>query len=308
MSLGGGDALPSFGFATSLQQLQQSHAADAAKDGQEMSRLGAARPIAPAAQRSFNAWAEGYWGWFDQNNAVGDSTGHVGVLFVGADYLVSQWLLLGAMVQYDDLNQKFEGSSTRLSNNGWLAGPYAVVRLSDSVFFQTRAAWGRSDNEITLGNSASDDFDTDRWLVKGRLLAKWRSGDWLLSPSASVAYITEDQNGYTNTFGDRISGRTISLGQAKFGPEISYQFRSADSIIVPSVTLEGIWNFAQDQGALQIDDDLGSDKGIRGRVEAGVMIFTSAGYSFGATAAYDGIGDGDYSSFGGKARVKIPLD
>ncbi len=39
----------------------------------------------------------------------------------------------------------------------------------------------------------TDRFDTDRWLVRGRLMGDFRHGNWLFSPHAGVIYFEEDQ-------------------------------------------------------------------------------------------------------------------
>jgi len=43
------------------------------------------------------------------------------------------------------------------------------ARLSDNVFFQGRAAWGRSTNDISPFQTDTDAFDTERWLATGTL-------------------------------------------------------------------------------------------------------------------------------------------
>jgi len=35
-----------------------------------------------------------------------------------------------------------QARATSVEGNGWMIGPYATVRLSNNLYFQTRAAWG----------------------------------------------------------------------------------------------------------------------------------------------------------------------
>jgi outer membrane autotransporter protein len=182
------------------------------------------------------------------------------------------------------------------------------VRLPHNLFFQARAAWGQSDNELTIDPGNEDQFDSERWLVKGTLIGRWTSGLWQFQPRASVGYIEEDQESYTNTFDVEIPSTTVSLGQAKAGSQVSYRHRMADgSMLEPSVVFEGIWNFHEDAGQINLDDFV-TDGQVRGRAEAGLTLYTEGGVAVGGSISYDGIGSDDYSSVGGRARVKVPLN
>lgn len=302
-----GDNTGAVAFSTNLQQAQRASAAAQLTSPQKLGAT-AARPIAAPPQRAFNIWAEGFWQYFDKDDSIGESDGHSGVLYAGADYLLSPSILLGALVQYDDVESRYDDLPLKLDKSGWMVGPYAVVRLTDSLFFQGRAAWGRSNNELSLDKAFDDSFDSDRWLVKGRLLANLRTGPWVLRPGASIAYVEEDLDGYRSSSGIAVSGHKVTLGQAKLGPELSYRYDAGGGLaIVPALTVEGIWNFHQDLGGPNFDD-LVSDTGLRGRVEAGVTIVNAAAMSLGASAVFDGIGNDDYNAIGGRARVSVPLN
>ena len=270
--------------------------------------LGASsRPPTPSVRRAFGMWSEGYFNRFNDDSGPFSSGGHSGVVYVGADYRLSSYILIGALVQFDQTEQDFDGLPSRVGNKGWMAGPYATVRLSNNLFFQARAAWGKSQNEIRVDQNF-DEFDSDRWLVRGTLLGQWQSGPWQFRPRASIGYIAETQENYMSSLGMLIPGQTGSLGQAKLGPEIAYQHRLANgTVIEPSVLLEGLWSFEQNAASLKVDD-LATGPDIRGRAEVGLMIFAMNGLSFGASFSYDGIGSSDYHAIGGKARVRVPFN
>jgi outer membrane autotransporter protein len=189
-----------------------------------------------------------------------------------------------------------------------MAGPYATVRLPSNLYFQARAAWGQSDNEIRFASGSEDSFDADRWLVRGTLLGQWRAGPWQFQPRASVGYIEENQESYTGTANVVIPSQSVSLGQAKAGSQVGYRYRLAGgTVIEPNLLLEGIWNFHQDAGLINIDDLVSSEE-VRGRAEAGVMLYTLGGIALGASVSYDGIGSSDYEAIGGRARVRMPFN
>ena len=75
----------------------------------------------------------------------------------------------------------------------------------------------------------------------------------------------------------------------------------------PTLGISGVWNFGVDnnnatQGSVLGDDDL------RARVDAGFSATNpDTGTIFTLEAFYDGIGASDYDSYGGTARITIPL-
>ena len=286
-------------FAASLQQARQYNAATNLPSG-----LGAGSRRPPPAKSPFDIWAEGSFARFEDGNEASQREGHWGVLFVGADYRVSPDLLIGALASFDDAQQDLNGLASKARSTGWMVGPYATMRLTNNLFFQARAAWGKSTHELGFDGSPEDRFDADRWLVRGTLIGQWRWGPWQLRPRVSVGYIEELQETYQSSLGVAVPEQKVTLGQVKGGPEISYRHKLADGTVVePSVLLEGVWNFTQDAGVGAIDD-LAFGEDLRARVEAGVMVYLRGGLSVGAAVSYDGIASSDFHAIGGKVRAQ----
>jgi hypothetical protein len=290
-------------FAASLQQMRQTNAAAGLPYG-----LGATTRSPPPVKSPFDIWVEGSFAWFSDGSGFSERNGHWGVVFVGADYRLSSNLLVGALVQFDSSSQDFEILASKARSSGWMAGPYATVRLSNNLFFQARAAWGKSTVELGFDGSPDDSFDADRWLVRGTLIGQWRSGPWQLRPRISIGYIEERQETYLSSLGVTVPEQTLTLGQVKGGPEISYRYLMTDgTVIEPSLLLEGVWNFMQDRGAVAVDEQLFGEE-LRGRVETGLMVHMRSGLAFGASVSYDGFGTSDYQAIAGKARLRVPLN
>jgi len=60
---------------------------------------------------------------------------------------------------------------------GLVGRPHVTVRLTDSVFWQARAAWGKSSNEVSPFLTYTDRFDTIRWLASSTLIGRWEPGN-----------------------------------------------------------------------------------------------------------------------------------
>jgi hypothetical protein len=308
-----GDRARSFSFATSFVRMAKAAAENKQRKlgggPEQLAALGinAGHLISPE-QSDFDIWAEGHFTYFEDGTTGSETNGHFGVLYLGVDYILTPNLLVGALVQIDSMEQTSSELSTKVDGVGWMAGPYMTARLSDNVFFQGRAAWGRSRNDISPFQTYTDAFDTQRWLATGTLKGRWQHGAWLISPSASVGYVEERQESYTDSLDVFIPGQTVSIGQAKFGPEISYRGAFVNGMAIePFASLEGIWTFSEDGIDDLVVDTLAGNNELRGKVGAGVKALTAGGTALSISGSYDGLGDDDFQAISGELRLAIPL-
>ena len=122
-----------------------------------------------AQNPGLDVWAEGHFQRWEDDQAGGDRSGNFGILYLGADYLLSPSILVGALVQFDWMDDQSKVVGTDVNGNGWMAGPYISFKLAPNILFDARGAWGQSDNEISPLGTYTDSFDTDRWLAKANL-------------------------------------------------------------------------------------------------------------------------------------------
>ncbi len=311
---GSADGAMRFGFATSLRDMTRSAAEAEAKKASELGYNLSARAGTPGAARPnpFDIWVEGKYASFSDSRANADLTGHFGLFSIGANYVLSPSLLVGTFVQFDSMQQRSDSKATDVRGTGWMAGPYATLRLSRNVFWQVRGAWGQSSNTVSPFLTYTDSFDSTRWLVSSTLSGRWTSGPWALRPAASVSYMEDAAKSYTDTFGTMIPAVTSRLGQAKAGPDVAYRYQlTRDVLIEPHAGLQVIWNFASDttaDGFGQMNGGPIGPGGIRGRAEIGVRATQSGGIGLDLSGSYDGIGAGGYNAVTGKATVRIPLN
>ncbi len=295
-------------FATSLQQMMQA-AAEREAGKEAAAGLGATpRPTRRAAPSAWDFWVEGRYVSIGDDRSGADLDGSFGVLYIGSDYVVSPSLLVGVLVQFDRLRQTSHVLSSDVEGWGWMAGPYATVRLSQHLFLQGRAAWGRSDNDVSPYMTYEDHFASTRWLASATLTGRWQTGPWQFRPSASLAYIEDASAGYVDTLGVSIPGVKATLGQASFGPEIAYRYVARDrSILEPRVALQGIWSFAGNGVDVVAGIPAGPDE-LRGKIEVGIRATTPGGLVLDLSGSYDGIGAGDWQAVSGVASVRVPLN
>lgn len=267
------------------------------------------RSFAPVAatgaeENGFDLWVKGELTQIDNETSDTD----LGQLYVGLDYRVSPLFLVGLLVQFDWTDESDSIENIAIDGSGWLAGPYIVARLRENLLFDAYAAWGRSDNDADVAGGTGI-FDTDRLMLRGTLTGDFNLGRWHFAPNVGVIYFTEDQEAFTHSLNVRIPGQNVSLGRVTFGPKVSTSFQSAKgNLITPHVGIKGIWDF-ESTDIVDLGTGLaeGND-GLRGRVEGGVSMSLSNGWSVMGEGHYDGIGAGDFEAYGGSVRVNMPLN
>ena len=257
-------------------------------------------------KRKFDIWFEGSYHKFAASQG---SKGHFGIAYLGADYLVNPDLLVGALVQFDSMEDSSDTTNSSVSGTGWMIGPYVTTRLADNLYFDGRFALGKSNNKVSPFNTYTDTFKTDRWLVDATLSGNYQFERWQVSPNISLSYIQDKQKAYTDSLNVAIPEQTVSLGQIKFGPDFSTQFVGTNqTLFEPRFAIDGIYNFGNRKGAMIANDTAGETNGWRGRIEAGIAITTTEGVQVELGANYDGIGQKDFESYGASIKVTIPLN
>ena len=305
-----------FAFATSLSQMMRlSTESDKRKldEARKGSGDAASAPDRMPSSRPpfspWDVWLQASYTRFTDDRGGTVSSGHFGVLHVGADYILNPYVLLGLQGQFDNMRLQSNSDASNVDGRGWMAGPYGTFRLSEHLFLQARAAAGQSTNAINPYLSYTDHFSTTRWLASATLVGRWQYEAWDFRPSASVSYIEDVSKAYTDSLGVNIPGIKSSLGQMKVGPEILYRYQMANGTnIVPHASAQAIWNFAGGNTGADFGGSLAGPKEVRGRVELGVKVQATDGIQLDISSSFDGIGSSTFQSIGGKATLRIPLN
>ena len=241
----------------------------------------------------FDAWIEGSFALFDTDVAGGQ----LSTVALGADYLITDDLLLGAFAQFDGLNQSADMGAAKIAGDGWLAGPYATLRLTDNLFLDLMAAVGGSTNRVSPFGTYTDEFSAERYLLRATLGGSWTSGDWTFLPRASIGYFEETSQNYTDSLGVTVPSVTTGVGKIALGPGVTYRFPTGDGIAtVAGIRLDGTVDI-RDEGVAK----------PHAAINAHVDFALDAGARLGFDLGYGGLGS-DTSSLNGKFRLGISTD
>ena len=194
---------------------------------------------APAAAPSkWNIWTDGKYSWLNDTSAVSNLDGSLINTVIGADYKVTDRLVLGLMGTYEDSRLKGSGLlPPTQKTNGWGGGAYMGLTLTDNLVFSANVL-GTSLDTTTNGVVK---FDSERWQTSEALTGYWYSGTWRFSPSLTFAWSKEWQDSVGPIHAQTIEtaivspamqiGDTISIGGANtvepwLGAEIDWAVRN----------------------------------------------------------------------------------
>lgn len=270
-------------------------------------RQEAAEAYGTVADRTgdWDVWTEIY----GARGSSGTSDSSLWVGYVGAHVFISADTLVGIMGQLDWADESNSAVNSKADGFGWMVGPYIAGRIpGQNLYYEARASWGQSDNDVSPIGTFTDSFDTERWMVMAKIQGAWEMGDFTIRPQTQVTYFEETQESYTDSVGTFIPSQTVSLGEIRFGPVIDWE-RVLDNGVVfkPSLGVAGVFNFNTSnnnatQGFLLGDNDL------RARVEAGISVTTPTGVILAAAGFYDGLGISGYDAYGGTLRLTVPVN
>ena len=236
-----------------------------------------------------DVWMEGSYQGFDFQGQDGDFS----VLYLGADYLASDTLLVGGVVQVDDFTFGDTGEAGFVDGTGFMVGPYATKRFGDNLYVDARAAWGSSGNSVNPLGTFSDDFDTNRALYALNVSGDWTTeGQLNIRPEASLRFLSETQESYTDSLGVVIPEQSVDLGELAFGPRLAKPFAvNRRCAVTPWGEAKGVVSFGNAARDILQDD-------FRLRLEGGADWSTVDGIRAGVSAFSDGLGSDDLESYG----------
>ena len=224
---------------------------------------------------------------------------------IGSHLTVTPDLLVGAMLEFDYLNQD-DGLSS-IEGRGWLAGPYVVAKMPDQpLFFEGRLLYGQTSNDVSPIGTYTDRFDTKRLLAMAKISGEMQYDRTKIMPSLQVSYTTDDQESYVDRFGNTIPGQGITLGQIELGVDFSHFFVWEEN--GRSIELTGgiaaIGSSVRGRGyASTVAPEY---EGGRAKIKLGLNYRTKNGGSFFVDSEYDGIGAKNFESYG--LRIGYDLD
>jgi outer membrane autotransporter protein len=297
LSAHGGSVLNSRSYSIKLSAealRKQAAKAEAAKYADKDSSYSTA-DLPDSSPSYFDIWAEIH-GSKSDNNGI-DS--NLFAVYLGAHIRPMENLLVGVMTQVDRASSNDPSTSGTVKGTGFMVGPYVVAKLPDhEIYFEGRALWGKTYNDITPVGTYTDRYTSSRFMVRAKVSGDIRLEDKVtIRPEGYLTYYQDKRATYTDSLGASIPGQTVKLGEARLGPVIYKEITLDDgTLLQPRVGVAGVANFAQQNATI-------GTGGIRARIDSGLNVQTPDGFVFDGSGYYDGIFNSGYQSYGGQASI-----
>jgi hypothetical protein len=143
---------------------------------------------APAPTPNWNIWIDGKYSWLDDTLPFSDLDGSLINGIVGADYKVSDRMVLGLMGTYE--TSDLEGLGVTQDTDGWGGGAYMGLSLTDSLVLSATVLGTELDTDV----NGTAEFDSTRIQATSALTGNFYSGTWRTSPSLTLAWSKEWQD------------------------------------------------------------------------------------------------------------------
>ena len=222
---------------------------------------------------------------------------------LGRHVALSDTLLVGAMLQYDDLSST--DGPARISGRGWLIGPYVVAKSRQHpLYFEGQLLWGRTSNRISPFGTYTDDFDTERVLARLKLQGDVIHGKTRVMPSLAMSYTSDSQESYRDSLGNLIPEQGIELGQIELGLafETPLTLPTGQNVLMLTGGLTGIGSFTSGSGfASTVIPEF---EGGRARIDLGLDYRTPNGITVQFSSFYDGIGASGFRNLGAEIQFE----
>jgi hypothetical protein len=256
---------------------------------------------------SLDVWFEASYASVNDDRAGLDADTDFGMYTLGVDMMATDTVLVGALIQFDRAETVTGEFRSEVEGDGWLAGPYMAARISETLVFDARVAWGQSDNHVNPIGTYRDAFETDRWLAEANLVGDVIRGQWRVSPQVGIAYFHEEQGEYTDSLGFVIPSQSISLGRITAGPEVAYRFETeAGGVYTPFFKITAVYDY-DDTEVINVNGALAGLGTFRADARIGLAAEFANGGRLSAEAALAGIGEGDFEANTAMIRVRLPL-
>jgi len=239
-------------------------------------------------------WAEGTVGRYREGHSGAEVNGLVGLFQGGLDFRLGERAIFGVMVAADAAREVSDDLGYRVGGLGWMAGPYAAIRLGGSVIVDAKFLWGETQNSVQPMLTYTDQFTTSRWLATARISGEAALGPVLFRPEVAYVHFREIQAAYVDGNGDTVPEQRIDTARLTFGPEMAIPIAAAGGgRIEPFVGMQGVWDISGAQ--------------LSARLNGGLFLTSAHGLSFSLSAGLGGLFIPDSRSWSLQAGLTIPL-
>ncbi|GAB5510110.1 MAG: hypothetical protein Rhims3KO_15110 [Hyphomicrobiales bacterium] len=255
--------------------------------------------LAITSPTTVNAWVRGSFTHYDGDAFSGNTWNGV----AGIDYLLSDGVLVGLLAGYENGDFDFDTTNGAFEGSGLTAGAYVGIKLTDSIVadaFLTHS-WLTYD---TRSGTATGTTDATRWLASLNVTGQYAIAERLvLEPNALFFYAHENRDAYTLSDATVVAENSVDSGRLSVGPRLRYSVSDSWTAVA---SLQGEYDFSSETQTNTTLPDF--DGLLSARFGLGLDGTFANGWSLSLSGDVGGIGSGDFLSYTGTGKLRIPLN
>lgn len=282
-----------------LSYLTEAAAADYLKSNGAVTIIPSADVAVAAPAPNWNIWKDVKYSWISDGVAFSELEGSLINFVGGADYKISDSVVIGLMGSYETSDREGAGPiPPTITTEGYGVGAYMGANLSSSVVFSANVLQSWIDTDV---NSGVLESESSRTQAAAALTGYYYSGTTRFSPSINLAWsreVMEDKAGFTPdvTFESAVLspgfqvGNTIALSDTVtvepwLGGQVDWAF-------INTTELDGFGTILDDPYVdLRLQAGLNFSLGTRAQLAliaeaSGLLLDTTDTYTVGANFAF----------------------
>ncbi|MCD6292252.1 MAG: autotransporter outer membrane beta-barrel domain-containing protein [Deltaproteobacteria bacterium] len=242
----------------------------------------------------FSLWGNAGYNSWDVDDRRTESDGYLSTLIIGADYRLTESLVLGVSLVYENSDIDTDYNNGQLDQDGFTLAPYIGVVLND--YFTLAAtvgyAWLDTDQqrEKGFGHDVKSSLDSTRFFGSVHLDGFYNFNHFNVTGILGCLYSQERQDSFTEDDGNRVGSNDVDLGQISIGAEISYSFAVMEpyfsTTFLYDFQYEDIDNVDYDDTAIEINPGVRFyfENGFCADIQGGVVLGRSDYDEYSVTA------------------------
>lgn len=224
------------------------------------------------AASKLGVWTQGTYSRIDKSESGLEMSGNVYNVVVGADYKITDRYMAGVALSWEHTDLDTAYNNGTFTGSGISAVPYFGVTLTPNWTADVSVGHGWLSYDTDRNNGAiSGSYNARRTFAAGNLTGSFAHDNWRFQPKATVSYIHEFQDDYTERGGTNASvdSDTIEFGRLSGGTKIGYAIGNG----VPYIKLMGEWDFLKPDGVSKANGQVSSTSDGGGVIGLGYEIY-----------------------------------
>jgi outer membrane autotransporter protein len=198
----------------------------------------------------------------DDSNPSTEADGDLYDYIIGADYKISEKIVVGLTLTYEDMKTTTTYNSGEVNSDGYTLTPYFAMQINDYFGFDVNGGYSR----ISLDQTRNDEGfpitsspDADRYFFAMNANGNYKIKDWNFAGNLGYIYAKEDQDSFIESNGYAFSSSTVKLGQIYCNVEAAYSFESVEPHLNLGYEYDTTYDQTTDTFGEPLNDNLDPD-------------------------------------------------